>query len=69
MYLELIHSIEVHIYIYIISICNLSIRVQERRKQGETNTELFLADICAYQGKFQEAAKLYQKSGHGEKVR
>ena len=56
-------------YIYLISICNLSICVQERRKQGETNTELFLADICAYQEKFHEAARLYQKSGHGEKVR
>lgn len=42
--------------------------IEERRKQGETNTELFLADICAYQGKFHEAARLYQKSGHGEKA-
>ncbi|XP_023561688.1 intraflagellar transport protein 122 homolog isoform X3 [Octodon degus] len=38
--------------------------IEERRKRGETNTDLFLADVFAYQGKFHEAAKLYKRSGH-----
>ncbi|KAM6413714.1 intraflagellar transport protein 122 homolog [Rhynochetos jubatus] len=38
--------------------------IEERKKHGENNNELFLADIYAYQGKFHEAAKLYKKSGH-----
>uniref|UniRef100_A0A8B9G727 Intraflagellar transport protein 122 homolog n=1 Tax=Amazona collaria TaxID=241587 RepID=A0A8B9G727_9PSIT len=36
---------------------------KERKKLGESNNELFLADVYAYQGKFHEAAKLYRKSG------
>ena len=42
---------------------------QERKKRGETDSLAFLADIYAYQGKFQEAAKLYKKTGNEEKVR
>nr|XP_009938271.1 PREDICTED: intraflagellar transport protein 122 homolog isoform X2 [Opisthocomus hoazin]XP_009938272.1 PREDICTED: intraflagellar transport protein 122 homolog isoform X2 [Opisthocomus hoazin] len=38
--------------------------IEERKKHGENNNELFLADVYAYQGKFHEAAKLYKKSGH-----
>ncbi|XP_062492195.1 intraflagellar transport protein 122 homolog isoform X3 [Pezoporus occidentalis] len=38
--------------------------IEERKRLGENNNELFLADIYAYQGKFHEAAKLYRKSGH-----
>ncbi|KAM7040866.1 intraflagellar transport protein 122 homolog isoform 1-T1 [Acridotheres tristis] len=38
--------------------------IEDRRKHGENNTALFLADVYAYQGKFQEAAKLYKRSGH-----
>uniref|UniRef100_A0A4X2L4L1 Intraflagellar transport protein 122 homolog n=1 Tax=Vombatus ursinus TaxID=29139 RepID=A0A4X2L4L1_VOMUR len=38
--------------------------IEERKKRGETNNELFLADVFAYQGKFHEAAKLYKRSGH-----
>ncbi|XP_065701587.1 intraflagellar transport protein 122 homolog isoform X2 [Patagioenas fasciata] len=38
--------------------------IEERRRRGENNRELFLADVYAYQGKFHEAAKLYKKSGH-----
>lgn len=38
--------------------------IEERKKQGETNDDLFLADVFAYQGKFHEAAKLYKRSGH-----
>ncbi|NXX34217.1 IF122 protein, partial [Nicator chloris] len=38
--------------------------IEDRRKHGENNNELFLADVYAYQGKFHEAAKLYKRSGH-----
>ncbi|XP_056357716.1 intraflagellar transport protein 122 homolog [Oenanthe melanoleuca] len=38
--------------------------IEDRKKHGENNSDLFLADVFAYQGKFQEAAKLYQRSGH-----
>ncbi|NXG25521.1 IF122 protein, partial [Grallaria varia] len=38
--------------------------IEERKKHGEKNRDLFLADVYAYQGKFQEAAKLYKRSGH-----
>lgn len=37
---------------------------QERKKRGESDNELFLADVYAYQGKFHEAAKLYKRTGH-----
>ncbi|XP_053932858.1 intraflagellar transport protein 122 homolog isoform X1 [Cuculus canorus] len=37
--------------------------IEERKKHGENNNELFLADVYAYQGKFHEAAKLYKKCG------
>uniref|UniRef100_A0A8B9YLP1 Intraflagellar transport protein 122 homolog n=1 Tax=Bos mutus grunniens TaxID=30521 RepID=A0A8B9YLP1_BOSMU len=37
---------------------------KERKKRGETNNDLFLADVFSYQGKFHEAAKLYKRSGH-----
>ncbi|NWR56785.1 IF122 protein, partial [Bucorvus abyssinicus] len=37
--------------------------IEERKKHGENNNDLFLADVYAYQGKFHEAAKLYKKSG------
>uniref|UniRef100_A0A8C9NUR7 Intraflagellar transport protein 122 homolog n=1 Tax=Serinus canaria TaxID=9135 RepID=A0A8C9NUR7_SERCA len=36
---------------------------KDRKKHGENNQELFLADVYAYQGKFHEAAKLYKRSG------
>ncbi|NXL95927.1 IF122 protein, partial [Alectura lathami] len=38
--------------------------IEERKKHGENMSDLFLADVYAYQGKFHEAAKLYKKSGH-----
>ncbi|KAJ7417309.1 intraflagellar transport protein 122 isoform X1 [Willisornis vidua] len=38
--------------------------IEERKKRGESNKDLFLADVYAYQGKFHEAAKLYKRSGH-----
>uniref|UniRef100_A0AAY5E800 Intraflagellar transport protein 122 homolog n=1 Tax=Electrophorus electricus TaxID=8005 RepID=A0AAY5E800_ELEEL len=42
--------------------------IEERKKRGENNSELFLADVYAYQGKFHEAAKLYKKSGHDNRA-
>lgn len=42
--------------------------MQERKKRGENDNELFLADVFAYQGKFHEAAKLYKRTGHGQKA-
>lgn len=38
--------------------------LQDRKKRGENDNELFLADVYAYQGKFHEAAKLYKRTGH-----
>ncbi|NXC87948.1 IF122 protein, partial [Cercotrichas coryphoeus] len=38
--------------------------IEDRKKHGENNNDLFLADVFAYQGKFHEAAKLYKRSGH-----
>ncbi|XP_068600570.1 intraflagellar transport protein 122 homolog [Brachionichthys hirsutus] len=38
--------------------------IEERKKRGESNNDLFLADVCAYQGKFHEAAKLYKRTSH-----
>uniref|UniRef100_A0A672SBQ4 Intraflagellar transport protein 122 homolog n=1 Tax=Sinocyclocheilus grahami TaxID=75366 RepID=A0A672SBQ4_SINGR len=41
---------------------------KERKKRGESNNQLFLADVYAYQGKFHEAAKLYRKTGHDSRA-
>ena len=42
--------------------------IEERRRRGENNNQVFLADIYAYQGRFQEAARLYKKTGNDEKA-
>uniref|UniRef100_A0A3Q2NNT8 Intraflagellar transport protein 122 homolog n=1 Tax=Fundulus heteroclitus TaxID=8078 RepID=A0A3Q2NNT8_FUNHE len=42
--------------------------IEERKKRGENDSELFLADVCAFQGKFREAAKLYKRTGHEAKA-
>ena len=42
--------------------------MQERRRRGENNPQVFLGDVYAYQGKFGEAAKLYKKSGQSGKA-
>ena len=36
--------------------------MQERRRRGETDLQVFLADVYAYDGRFHDAAKLYKKS-------
>uniref|UniRef100_A0A1A8F5N9 Intraflagellar transport protein 122 homolog n=1 Tax=Nothobranchius korthausae TaxID=1143690 RepID=A0A1A8F5N9_9TELE len=38
--------------------------IEERKKRGENDNELFLADVYAFQGKFHQAAKLYKRTGH-----
>ncbi|KAJ3586515.1 hypothetical protein NHX12_012913 [Muraenolepis orangiensis] len=37
--------------------------IEERKKRGESDNHLFLADVYAYQGKFHDAAKLYKRAG------
>uniref|UniRef100_A0A3Q4C0N9 Intraflagellar transport protein 122 homolog n=1 Tax=Mola mola TaxID=94237 RepID=A0A3Q4C0N9_MOLML len=41
---------------------------KKRKRLGENDNELFLADVYAYQGKFHEAAKLYKRTGHEAKA-
>jgi intraflagellar transport protein 122 len=43
-------------------------RVEERRRHGENNNDVFLADVYSYEGKHQEAARLYKRSGAASKV-
>ncbi|XP_060691773.1 intraflagellar transport protein 122 homolog [Hemiscyllium ocellatum] len=42
--------------------------IEERKKHGENDNELFLADVHAYQAKFHEAAKLYKKTGNNSRA-
>lgn len=49
---------------YFLHLSSVFLFFQDRKKQGENNNDLFLADVYAYQGKFQEAARLYKRSGH-----
>ncbi|XP_064399631.1 intraflagellar transport protein 122 homolog isoform X2 [Halichondria panicea] len=42
--------------------------IEERKSRGENDTQDFLADIFAYQGKFNEAGQLYKKCGKPEKA-
>lgn len=37
--------------------------IEDRKKRGESNMQVFLGHIYAIQGRFQEAAKLYSKAG------
>ncbi len=41
--------------------------IEHSKKTGTGNDTLFLAEIMAYQGKYQEAAKLFAKAGSLEK--
>lgn len=47
---------------------NLLNELEERRKFPNVPKEGIQADILAFSGKFREAARLYQKSGHGSKA-
>lgn len=42
--------------------------VQERKKRGETDNMVFLADVYSYQAKFSEAAKLYKKANNEQRA-
>ncbi|XP_072181762.1 intraflagellar transport protein 122 homolog [Diadema setosum] len=42
--------------------------IEERKRRGEVDDQLFLADIYAYQGKFGEAAKLYKRAGQEQRA-
>jgi intraflagellar transport protein 122 len=42
--------------------------LRERQKRGDIPKEVLQADILAFGGKFKEAARLYQKSGHSNKA-
>lgn len=37
---------------------------QEARRRGETDHQVYLAEVNAYQGKLADAARLFQQSGH-----
>ncbi|XP_061187800.1 intraflagellar transport protein 122 homolog isoform X3 [Saccostrea echinata] len=42
--------------------------IEERKKRGENDNMIFLGDVYSYQGKFNEAAKLYKKAGGEQKA-
>lgn len=42
--------------------------MQERKQKGDKNRDSMIADVYAYQGKFKEAAQLYQKAGQQSKA-
>ena len=42
--------------------------LQERKKRGETDNMVFLADVYSYQAKFNEAAKLYKKANNEQRA-
>lgn len=50
------------------SISHISLFLQERKKRGETDNMVFMADVYGYQGKFGDASKLYKKSGQEQKA-
>ncbi|PVD24347.1 hypothetical protein C0Q70_14828 [Pomacea canaliculata] len=42
--------------------------IEERKRRGENDNMVFLADVYSYQGKFHEAAKLYKKASQEQKA-
>lgn len=42
--------------------------IEERKKRGENDNMVFLADVHGYQAKFHEAAKLYKKAGQEQRA-
>ncbi|KAJ3016424.1 hypothetical protein HKX48_004032 [Thoreauomyces humboldtii] len=47
---------------------NLVRAAQRAQAEGKLDTQMLLADMHAYSGKFAEAASLYKKSGHQQKA-
>ncbi|KAI0240368.1 intraflagellar transport 122 [Lamellibrachia satsuma] len=37
--------------------------IEERKRRGESDPQVFLGDVYAYQGRFADAAKMYKKTG------
>lgn len=71
---ELTFRAFVHVYTYVqLRVCDclsahMLTDLQERKKRGENDNELFLADVYAFQGKFHQAADLYKCNGHEAKA-
>ncbi|XP_071171203.1 intraflagellar transport protein 122 homolog isoform X2 [Mytilus galloprovincialis] len=42
--------------------------IEERKKRGENDNMIFLADVYSYQTKFHEGAKLYKKAGQEQRA-
>lgn len=42
--------------------------IEERKKRGENDNMIFLADVYSYQAKFHEGAKLYKKAGQEQRA-
>ncbi len=42
--------------------------MQERKRRGEADNKIFLADIAAYQCRFRDAAELYQQAGDEQRA-
>lgn len=42
--------------------------IEERKKRGENDNMIFLADVYSYQAKFHESAKLYKKAGQEQRA-
>lgn len=51
-----------------VSYIELLNRIEIARKGSGHDDNVFLADILAFQSKYDEAARLYVKSGHRKKV-
>eukprot|EP01137_Pigoraptor_chileana_P031284 Opistho-2@18911 len=42
--------------------------IEERKKRGEADNQVFLADVYAFQGRFADAAKIYKQTGNEAKA-
>lgn len=42
--------------------------IEERKRRGENDPQVFLGDVLAYQSKFGEAAKMYKKAGQEQRA-
>lgn len=42
--------------------------IDERKRRGENDPQVFLGDVFAYQSKFSEAAKMYKKAGQEQRA-
>ena len=42
--------------------------IEERKRRGENDPQIFMADVFAYKGQFNDAAKLYKKAGASQRA-